>query len=150
MAKRGNIHPTRIFKAEEDLAKAWSEYKEDLKAKEKDWEKTHFVGKDGNEAKERRKLPLIMDGFEVFCLDRYGNVEQYFRNKDGYYEDFVGICSRIKKEIRTQQITGGMLGDFNPSITQRLNGLTDKQEVTQNTITIEGLPENIDKLLEDG
>ena len=32
-------------------------------------------------------------------------------------------------EIRQDQIEGGMSGIYNPSITQRLNGLTDKSEV---------------------
>ncbi len=44
------------------------------------------------------------------------------------YQEFVSICSHIKKEIRSQQITGGMLGMFNPSITQRLNNLVEKTD----------------------
>jgi hypothetical protein len=56
-------------------------------------------------------------------------VKQYFLNKDGLYDDFVTICSHIREEIRADQITGGLLGKYNPSITQRLNGLTDKQEI---------------------
>ena len=58
-------------------------------------------------------------------------------NKDGLYNDFVGICSRIKEWIREDQITGGLLGQYNPSITQRLNGLTEK---TQTEISIEQSP----------
>ena len=38
----------------------------------------------------------------------------------------------IEDEIRTDQIEGGMVGQFNPSITQRLNGLTEKTDVTTN------------------
>jgi hypothetical protein len=34
----------------------------------------------------------------------------------------------VKNEIRENQILGGLLGVYNPSITQRLNGLTDKTE----------------------
>jgi hypothetical protein len=32
--------------------------------------------------------------------------------------------------IRQDQIEGGMVGQFNPSITQRLNSLTEKTDVT--------------------
>jgi hypothetical protein len=32
--------------------------------------------------------------------------------------------------IRQDQIEGGMVGQYNPSITQRLNGLTEKTDVT--------------------
>jgi hypothetical protein len=42
----------------------------------------------------------------------------------------VVICSHIREEIRENQILGGMIGVYNPSITQRLNGLTDKTENT--------------------
>ncbi len=44
----------------------------------------------------------------------------------------MNICSRIKRAIRQDQIEGGMVGQFNPSITQRLNGLTEKTDVTTN------------------
>jgi hypothetical protein len=44
------------------------------------------------------------------------------------------ICSYIKREIRTDQINGGMVGQYNASITQRLNGLTEK---TETTVTME-------------
>jgi hypothetical protein len=59
-------------------------------------------------------------------------VSEYFLNRDGYYDDFTIICLRIKDEIRENQIVGGLLGFYNPSITQRLNGLTEKVE-TDNT-----------------
>jgi hypothetical protein len=43
---------------------------------------------------------------------------------------------RILDEIRNDQIEGGSVGQYNASITQRLNGLTDKQEIkTEEKIT---------------
>ncbi len=78
--------------------------------------------------------PLTMEGFDVFVMNYEGiesrGVEQYFSNREGRYSAYVGICSRIKKEIRNDQIEGGMIGQYNPSITQRLNGLTEKTDVT--------------------
>jgi hypothetical protein len=78
-----------------------------------------------------------MDGFESFCYDFYGCVNQYFDNKDGYYDDFVTICLHIRKEIRADQITGGLLGNYNASITNRLNNLTESTttELTGNLPT---------------
>lgn len=76
--------------------------------------------------------PLTMEGFEVFCFNQGLTVEHYFRNTEGAYEDYCGICSHIKREIRTDQIEGGMVGQYNPSITQRLNGLTEKTDMTTN------------------
>jgi len=75
-----------------------------------------------------------LEGFKRFCRNNYGEVQHYFENKEGYYEEFGGICRAIREEIREDQIIGGMLSFYNPSITQRLNGLVEKQETS---ITIE-------------
>ena len=76
-----------------------------------------FVGKDGAEVYRLRERPLTIEGFENFCA-----------NTNGAYEDFLTICSHIRKKIRQDQIEGGMAGVYNPSITQRLNSLVEKSE----------------------
>ena len=134
MSKNGNIHPTRIFKTPEDLEKVWNEYKEDLKEESKKWEKIQYVGRDGEKRTDYPKLALTSDGFEVWYKKNYGKyIGQYFDNKDGYYTDFVAICSHIRKECRADQIQGGLLGFYNPSITQRLNNLKEQTESTSTT-----------------
>lgn len=122
------MHPTRIFKAPEELWNAWLKYKAKRKEDAKDWPKVQYVGRDGERVEDYPVLPLTMEGFYIYCYDNHGDVKEYFLNREGYYNDFTTICSRIKDEIRDNQITGGMLGNFNPSITQRLNGLTEKTE----------------------
>jgi hypothetical protein len=74
--------------------------------------------------------PLTMEGFQNYLDDHnvITDVTDYFENKENRYSEFVRICSRIKRVIRQDQIEGGMAGIYNPSITQRLNGLVDKQE----------------------
>ena len=124
------MHPTRIFETPEQLKQAFEQYKESLKEEAKQWLKVQYVGKDGERVADPQKVPYTLEGFKRFCRKNYGDVEQYFWNKDNYYNDFVGICSYIKNEIRENQITGGLLGFYNPSITQRLNNLTDKVETT--------------------
>jgi hypothetical protein len=90
-----------------------------------------YVGKDGTEVRKPLERPLTMEGFKCYVWDVEGfTVEQYFTNQDGAYTNYLGICSRIKETIRRDQIEGGMVGQYNPSITQRLNGLVDKQENT--------------------
>jgi len=123
------MHPTRIFKSPEELREAWNKYKDQLIEDSNKWEKIQYVGKDGNRVTDYPKVPLTLAGFEVYCYNNYGCVEQYFKNQGDLYNDFVPICSHIRKEIRADQIAGGLLGFYNPSITQRLNGLTDKKEV---------------------
>jgi hypothetical protein len=128
MAKNGNIHPTRIFREPKDLEQAWEAYKQSLENEAKKWPKVQYVGKDGERVIDYPVLPFVKDGFYTFCRKHYGVVHHYFDNKEGYYNDFGDICRAIEVEIRAQQITGGMLNMFNPSITQRLNGLADKKE----------------------
>jgi len=128
MAKNGNIHPTRIFRSPDELEIAWHAYKDFLLEEANKWLKIQYVGKEGQRMEDSLKLPYTFDGFCVFCYKNYGTVHQYFENKDGLYSDFVGICSHIKQEIRENQITGGLLGVYNPSITQRLNNLVEKVE----------------------
>ena len=139
MAKNGNIHPTRIFKKPQELKKVFEEYKKDLKEREKEWLKIQYVGKEGSRVTDSVKLPLTYEGLKRYCYDtKIGSVEQYFINKDDLYNDFVVVCRAIKNEIRENQIIGGMNGFFNPSITQRLNGLKEQTE-TVNTTTIKPL-----------
>jgi hypothetical protein len=128
------MHPTRIFKTPEDLGKAWAAFKEDVKVQGEQWKRVQYVGKDGLKKEDPAKVPLTLEGFKRFCRNNYGEVQHYFENKEGYYEEFGGICRAIREEIREDQIIGGLLSFYNPSITQRLNGLVDKQE---NTVTIE-------------
>lgn len=78
--------------------------------------------------------PLTMEGFDVFVMNHEGikskGIDHYFKNQDGGYIEYLPICARIKKEIRNDQIEGGMVGQYNTSITQRLNNLTEKTDVT--------------------
>ena len=128
------MHPTRIFKTPEDLEKAWLAFKEDVKVQGEQWKRVQYVGKDGLKKEDPAKVPLTLEGFKRFCRNNYGEVQHYFENKEGYYEEFGGICRAIREEIREDQIIGGLLSFYNPSITQRLNGLVEKQETS---ITIE-------------
>ena len=130
MGKNGNIHPSRIFKTPEELEEAFNKYKEHVIIESNKWLKVMYVGKEAHRVEEPQKVPLTQEGFERFCYNNYGSVSHYFDNHKGYYDDFGAICTRIKREIREDQITGGLLGFYNPSITQRLNNLIDKQEHT--------------------
>lgn len=98
-----------------------------------------FVGKDGNEVDRKRERPLTFEGFENHCAAKgvIQDLGHYFANTDKAYEEFRTICSRIKREIRQDQIEGGMAGIYNPSITQRLNNLVEKvQEDGTKEVTI--------------
>lgn len=132
-------HPTRLFNTPEELYSVFESYKEDLKDQSNEWLKVQYVGKEGSRKEDGQKVPMTLEGFKRFARKSHGEVHQYFINKDELYNDFVPICSQIKEEIREDQIIGGLLGFYNPSITQRLNGLAEKTESK-----VEATIENID------
>ena len=103
--------------------------------------KVVFVGKDGMQKDEPLERPLTMEGFELYVADLQviTDLSDYFENKHGRYDAYVPICSRIRKAIRRDQIEGGMVGQYNASITQRLNGLADNQN---NKVFIESWTED--------
>lgn len=76
------------------------------------------------------RRPLTLEGFENYCADNdiISDLGDYFANTDERYSDYTTICKRIRKVIRQDQIEGGMAGIYNPSITQRLNGLVEKTQ----------------------
>jgi hypothetical protein len=93
----------------------------------KDW-----VGKDADQVYKEKERPLTFIGFQNWLDDEniISDVTDYFENKQERYSDYIRICSRIRRNIQDDQICGGMVGIYNPSITQRLNGLSEsvKQE----------------------
>jgi hypothetical protein len=95
---------------------------------------TDWVGGAGVKVQRKKERPLTMEGFNLFCYDKISQVKDYFANTGGNYSEYLPICSRIKEAIREDQIGGGMAGIYNPSITQRLNGLVEK---VQNDVKVE-------------
>jgi len=89
-----------------------------------------FVGKDAEEVRRERQRPLTMEGFNNWLEDHeiINNLDNYLANSNNSYTEFSSICSRIRRNIRQDQIEGGMAGIYNPSITQRLNNLAEKTE----------------------
>ena len=92
--------------------------------------KQDYVGRTGKEVRRQIERPLTMVGFELYCSQRkvISGLKNYFANTRGAYNAYYTICSRIRLEIRQDQIVGGMIGIYNASITQRLNSLVDKIE----------------------
>lgn len=117
-----------VFELPEEMWEAFTDYVQEVKGNPR--YKTVFVGKDGEEKQEALQRPLTMEGFELYLWDKgiARGADQYFTNAEGRYDKFVEVCSRIRKAIRKDQIEGGMVGQYNASITQRLNGLVEKQQ----------------------
>lgn len=91
-----------------------------------------FVGKEGRSEYSELERPLTIEGFENYVADLgvIGDLSHYFANTNGRYKRFLTIASRIRRRVREDQISGGMAGIYNPSITARLNNLVEKKEIT--------------------
>lgn len=126
---------TKYIETPEKMFELFDAYRKEVKQNPR--KKMVHVGRDGSKDYEELERPLTMEGFENYCAEKIGYVHQYFVNQGDLYDDYVNICMRIRKEIREDQIEGGMVGQYNPSITQRLNGLTDKQEHKVNVTKFE-------------
>jgi hypothetical protein len=112
----------------EKMWEYFKSYREEVK--ENPLLRNDFAGKDADEVVKKLERPLTMEGFEnwLFINGIISDVSDYFENKNDSYKDYLPICRAIKRMIRQDQIEGGMAGIYNPSITQRLNGLSEKVE----------------------
>lgn len=136
----------KYIETPEQLWDIFVEYVEHTKSRSRNIEKATPKGV----VVESHTPPLTMAGFEVFAFTMYSDVHNYFDNPDDRYSEYKTICSRIKKSIRQDQVEGGMVGQYNPSITQRLNGLTDKTEnKNENTHEIKEVKIEIKRNSED-
>jgi hypothetical protein len=127
----------KYIETPEKLWEYFQEYKKETKSKPfliKDW-----VGKDAFNVQREKERPLTIEGLEcwLFEKDIIGDLSHYFANTDNKYTDYLTICHAIKKAVRQDQIEGGMAGMYNPSITQRLNGLVEKTQTEVNVTKFE-------------
>ncbi len=129
----------KYIETPERMWELFAAYVEEVKSNPR--KKVVFVGKDGMQKDEPLERPLTMEGFELYVADLgiAQDLSHYFSNANKAYDEYLAICSRIRKAIRRDQIEGGMVGQYNASITQRLNGLADNQN---NKVFIESWTED--------
>lgn len=85
----------------------------------------------GDMVAEPLECPLSIEGFQVYCYNKFEcTVEHYLHNTNKSYDEYCVISAHIKREIRQDQISGGMVGQYNASLTARINGLTERVEST--------------------
>lgn len=105
-----------------------------------------WVGKDANKVTREREKPLTMVGFECYVMENtkitYPDLTRYFSNQDNAYDEYLTITSRISREIKNDQISGGMAMIYSQNLTARLNGLIDKKETEiKGGLNIPNLPD---------
>jgi len=133
----------KLIETPERLMEIFEEYKEYCAANPRT--KWVLSQKTAEMVAEPLRVPLTNEGFEIFCYKNYSDVHNYFDNTEGRYSAYKAVCSHIKREIRNDQITGGMVGQYNPSITQRLNALKEHTDVTSDNEKINAITVTIVK-----
>jgi hypothetical protein len=129
--KKAKVGRPKTIESPEIMWKLFMDYVAYAKAnpiKVKDW-----VGGMGKQVTRERERPLTYEGFTLYLFEMgiMTDAKDYFSNRDERYIEFVPICSRIREKIRQDQIEGGMAGIYNPSITQRLNNLSEQTKQEQ-------------------
>jgi hypothetical protein len=135
---------TKLIESPEKMWELFLKYKEEVKLNPitiKDW-----VGKDAEQVHREKEKPLTMVGFECYVCDNtevsYPDLTDYFENKDNRFENYLPISSRIKAEIKNDQLIGGMTMIYSQNLTARLNGLVDKKETeVKGGLSIPNLPD---------
>lgn len=100
--------------------------------------KEDYVGKDAARVWRELERPLTWVGFECYLSDKeiINDLGDYESNKDGRYEDYATIITRIKKYIEHDQFTGAAVGIYQQNIIARKLGLVDKHDsVVQANLT---------------
>jgi hypothetical protein len=106
--------------------------------------KIEYVGKDGDRVETPLERPLTIEGFKILCFEKGCDIQRYWNNVEGAYNEYVTIITRIRDIIRENQISGGMVGIYNPNLTARINNLKESTENINTNTNISIL--NIDPL----
>jgi hypothetical protein len=94
-----------------------------------------YVGKDGDEKDTPLQVPITFEGFECYLWDLnvISHLSDYSANKNGVYDDYSTIITRIKQNCFIQNFKGASVGLFNANIISRKLNLIEK---TQSDVTI--------------
>jgi len=100
--------------------------------------KVEYVGKEGRVEKTPLETPITFMGFECWLWDNQyiNDLGDYQKNTDGRYSEYTPIITRITQNCFVHNFKGASVGIFNANIIARKLGLTEKQEVSQTTHTI--------------
>jgi len=107
--------------------------------------KTEYVGKDGEMVRTALETPITFEGFECYVADKeiISDLGDYTSNKDGRYEQYATIITRIQKNCFVHNFKGASVKLFDANLIAKKLGLIAKSENT-NTEVIKIL--NIDPL----
>ena len=96
--------------------------------------KVEYVGKEGTKVDTPLQVPITFEGFECYLADRdiICHLSAYVTNKDGAYDSYVSILTRIRQNCFVQNFKGASVGLFNANIIARKLHLKEQQEIEAN------------------
>jgi acetylglutamate kinase len=118
----------RYIQTPEKLYELFEQYTEDTKRRVRTIPKATNKGV----LYEEHVPPLTIDGFKTYANKQGTDINRYWYNVDGTLNEYVSIVTRIKEEIRNDQVEGALVGQYQQNIVARLNNLTEKTDVTSN------------------
>jgi hypothetical protein len=118
----------RYIETPEKLYELFEKYTEDTKRRVRTIPKATNKGV----LYEEHVPPLTIDGFKTYANKQGTDINRYWYNVDGTLNEYVSIVTRIKEEIRNDQVEGALVGQYQQNIVARLNNLTEKTDVTSN------------------
>jgi hypothetical protein len=119
----------KYIETPEKLLALWDEYKSSV-----GFDEIEQATPKGDIISLKVKKPYLRSGFEAYVIRKLGfGISQYLDNQDDAYTEYLGVITCIRKEWETDQVSGTMTGRYKaPNLTARLNGFTDKTDVTTN------------------
>lgn len=90
-----------------------------------------YVGKDGRPEDTKMYCALTMEGFSCYLCDLgiIDSVDDYVKNKNGLYDAYSPIITRIKNYIYNHNFKGAGVGLLKENLIARQLGIKDKQEI---------------------
>lgn len=120
----------KYIETPEKLWELFTEYRDNVKSNPR--KKVEYVGRNGDRVETPIERPLTLDGFYCFGYDKGVTIHHYFDNPDGAYDTYRGIVTRIRNEVRSEQVDGAMVGVYNSNLTARLNGISENTNTNVN------------------
>lgn len=94
------------------------------------------AGKKDEQVRQMNRVvrPMTLDGYCNFAgISDWSKTKQTYANEEGFSEAFA----LVERVIRDQQVSGAMVGLYKENIVSRINGITDRQDITSGGKRIE-------------
>lgn len=128
-----------IFKNPRELAIKIQEYFKYC-IQDTSWNQQNWVGKDGKEVVKNIKTPFTMQGLRAFIpltreawkdyKNKGDNIEELSPEDSKIAKEFSLLCAYTEEIVARQQLEGAATGMYSHHLIGKLQGLTEKTDIT--------------------